>query len=311
MGFLKTLHTVIMLAAMTPAVVTTTIRQDPAPGQAQLARADASFQQRSWQAAADDYRAIVGADPANGMAWFRLATSLEHLGRGEEGLAAYGRAAQLGFQPVRSELGSAHILATKGGANVAAAIEHLQRAIALGMPLPVLDADPGLAAIRTTPEFATLKTQMEAVRFPCRAVHTFDFWVGDFDVTPWDQPNSPAGGTLHNTREYEGCVIVERWTATGGVSRGMSMAFYDTTRHVWRMVWNDDGNGSNDLEGTYFDGAMRFDGWTLDAKGVKQLIRNVLENVSPTVIRQTFSTSSDNGKTWVVQSEGRFVRRKP
>jgi hypothetical protein len=39
-------------------------------------------------------------------------------------------------------------------------------------------------------------------------------------------------------------------------------------------------------------------------------VSNVLENVSPGLIRHIFSTSSDSGKTWTVRSDGRFVRRQ-
>lgn len=144
-------------------------------------------------------------------------------------------------------------------------------------------------------------------RYPCRDVHTFDFWVGTFDTRPWNEPDAPPAGTLHNTREYEGCVIVERWNGAKG--SGMSMSFYDVNRHVWRMIWNDDANQSNDFEGQYQDGAMRFEGWVLGASGEKILARNVLENVSPTVIRHIYSTSRDGGHTWVVRSDGRFTRR--
>ena len=152
------------------------------------------------------------------------------------------------------------------------------------------------------------KPVADDVRYPCRAVQTFDFWVGDFDATPWNGPAVPVRGHLHNTREYEGCVIVERWEAAS--SRGMSMSFYDVNRHVWRMVWNGDDNRSNDFEGSYRDGAMRFEGWILDANGKRLLASNVLENVSPDTIRHIYSTSEDGGKTWVVKSDGRFVRRK-
>lgn len=146
-------------------------------------------------------------------------------------------------------------------------------------------------------------------RYPCRGVHTFDFWVGTFDATPWNKPTASPGGQLHNTREYEGCVIVERWTGASG-SAGMSMAFYDANRHRWRMIWNDDANQSNDLEGSYVDGAMRFQGWVLGSDGKKLLASNVLENVSPDVIRHIYSVSADEGKTWTVKSDGRFVRRQ-
>ncbi len=153
------------------------------------------------------------------------------------------------------------------------------------------------------------RSMADDARFPCRAVHTFDFWVGTFDATPWDQPAAPLRGQLHNTREYDGCVIVERWAGANG-SAGMSMSFYDLNRQVWRMVWNDDSNHSNDFEGSYSDGAMRFKGWVLDSTGKRLLASNVLENVSPGVIRHIYSTSADNGKTWLVKSDGRFVLRK-
>ncbi len=145
-------------------------------------------------------------------------------------------------------------------------------------------------------------------RYPCRAVHTFDFWVGTFDATPWNQPNASPGGELQNTREYDGCVIVERWK--GKNSAGMSMAFYDTNRNKWRMIWNSDSNQSDDLEGSYSDGAMRFTGWVIDSAGKRLLVSNVLQNVSSDVIRHIYSMSEDDGKTWVVKSDGRFVRRQ-
>jgi hypothetical protein len=150
----------------------------------------------------------------------------------------------------------------------------------------------------------------DSIRYPCREEHAFDFWVGDFDSTLWSDPSpSPSiRGHLHNTREYEGCVIVERWE--GASSRGMSMAFYDVNRRVWRMVWNGDDNQSNDFEGAFRDGAMRFEGWVLDADGKRLLARNVLENVSADTIRHVYSISTDEGKTWIVKSDGRFLRRK-
>lgn len=152
------------------------------------------------------------------------------------------------------------------------------------------------------------KPAVDASRYPCNGVHTFDFWVGDFDATPWNEPTSPVRGHLHNTREYEGCVILERWDGVNG-SRGMSMAFYDVNRRVWRMVWNGDDNQSNDFEGSYEDGAMRFEGWVLDPSGERVLARNVLQDVAPDTIRHTYSISTDGGKTWVVKSDGRFRRR--
>jgi hypothetical protein len=163
------------------------------------------------------------------------------------------------------------------------------------------------ASLRSGP--AAAQSAADNARYPCREVHTFDFWVGTFDAMPWNKPDAPSGGQLRNTREYDGCVFIERWTSPH--SNGMSMVFYDVDRKTWRMIWNDDSNGSNDFtEGAFQDGAMRFLGWVTDPKGNRVYASNVLQDVSPGLIRHIFSTSPDSGKTWVVRSDGRFVRRK-
>jgi hypothetical protein len=120
-----------------------------------------------------------------------------------------------------------------------------------------------LCVVAVSPATSLPSQKSNDARYPCQAVHTFDFSVGTFDATPWNQPTASPAGRLQNTREYEGCVIVERWSGVTG-SAGMSMSFYDTNRHAWRMIWNDDSNQSNDFEGEYRDGAMRFKGWMLD-----------------------------------------------
>ena len=166
-----------------------------------------------------------------------------------------------------------------------------------------------VASVACLAALSTSGTAQAADRFPCRDVHTFDFWEGTFDAKPWDKPDAPAAGQLHNTREYDGCVFVERWTSPRG--NGMSIVFYDATRKTWRMFWNDDSNSSNVFdEGVYRDGAMRFTGWVLDPQGQRIMASNVLQNVSPDVIRHIYSTSADSGKTWTTRSDGRFVRVK-
>ncbi len=156
---------------------------------------------------------------------------------------------------------------------------------------------------------AAAQSAADSTRYPCRAVHTFDYWVGTFDAMPWDKPDAPSAGQLNNTREYDGCVFVERWTSPK--QNGMSIVFYDVNLKTWRMIWNDDANSSTVFtEGSYHDGAMRFLGWMTGPKGNPVYASNVLENVSPGLIRHVFSTSADSGKTWTVRSDGRFVRRK-
>jgi hypothetical protein len=272
-----------------------------------MGRADSAFSRKDWQTAAALYREIVRVEDANGAAWFRLGASLESAHKLRDAAAAYERAAALSFQKLGSEFRLARVYAQLNDTKQAFA--HLRQAAALGFPPAFADNEPTLASLRTLPEYNEVRAIAEAAQYPCRSVHTFDFWVGDFDTSPWSQPGAPPTGRLHNTRAYEGCVIVEEFTSPG--SSGMSMAFYDVNRRAWRMVWNDDRNSSNDFEGEYRDGTMRFHGWVLDSNGRRILATNTLINVAPDTIRHIYAISPDSGKTWNVMSDGRFVRRHP
>jgi hypothetical protein len=284
----------------------------PAIATAQTAeslRADSAFQRQDWPTSAALYRGVVQRDTANGPAWYRLGVSLESQRNFSGAADAYQHAAALRFQPKVAELGVSRSYA--GMNDTPQALAHLRNAAVFGFSSEEIADDPGLASLRRQPEFPAILQAAEAARFPCRRQHEFDYWEGTFSVTPWDQPDTPSLGTATNTRLYEGCVFIEKWDG-GPANRGMSMVIYDVSRHAWRMLWNDDRNGSNDFEGHYRDGAMRFSGWVLNAAGQKILTSNVLMDVSPDVIHHIFSTSADSGRTWTIRSSSRWTRqRKP
>jgi hypothetical protein len=273
----------------------------------QMLRANAAFANRDWDAAAKLFGDVARANPSNGLAWFRLGATLEMQHKFRDAAGAYEHAASIGFQPLAAELRLARTYAQLG--DTTSGLAHLRAAARVGFTPALADNEPALAPLRGTPEYARILVEAERGRYPCRDVHTFDYWAGTFDTNPWGQPNAPPTGVATNTREYNGCVIVEHFSGGAGGTQGMSMSFYDVNRKAWRMVWNDDGNGSNDFEGTFSDGAMHFTGWVLDANGKRILARNTLVNVSPDTVHQFYQTSPDSGKTWVTLSDGRYVRR--
>jgi hypothetical protein len=142
--------------------------------------------------------------------------------------------------------------------------------------------------------------------------HQFDFWVGDWVVTPWNGASVTLGRRAENhiSAEYEHCLIRERWTSATG-STGESMNFWDENRRAWRQIWVDGSQSSLDYEGEYEGGAMRFHGWTLGPKGERLMQKLTFFNVSPDTVRQLFERSSDSGKTWSPTFDGRYVRMKP
>jgi hypothetical protein len=162
---------------------------------------------------------------------------------------------------------------------------------------------------------AQTPTQPQTPPRPCptRAEsRQFDFWIGDWEVTPWQQPPGPnmrVLGTSHVEPLLEECLIMENWTGAGG-SSGKSMNFWDVNRKKWRQVWIADIGGSLDYEGEFRDGAMRFEGWTAGASGGRVLQRLTFFPISRDTVRQLFATSADSGRTWQPGFDGRYVRRR-
>ncbi len=73
---------------------------------------------------------------------------------------------------------------------------------------------------------AALAAAPPCTEAPYRA---FDFWIGTWDV---HTPDGQLAGSNRITAEEQGCLLVERWRSTNGVS-GQSYNFYDTTSGRW------------------------------------------------------------------------------
>ena len=152
------------------------------------------------------------------------------------------------------------------------------------------------------------------VPHPCLTMpeaHQFDFWIGTWDVTPWQvkapTPAQKMGfNDIHPILEH--CVLSENWTATRG-GEGKSSNFFDTNLGKWRQIWMADSGGPLDYTGEFRDGAMRFAGWTRDAKGNRVEQKLTFFAIAPDTVRQLFEASTDGGKTWASTFDGRYVKR--
>ena len=284
--------------------------------QSDSARADSAFRSRDWKATADLYNRIAVSNPSQGMAWFRLGLARHALNELDPAIAAYEKALALQFQQPFTLYRLARAHAAKR--NLDRTFQYLDRLAPLNaVPLAIMDTASDLAAARADARWKPFADRVTAVRYPCRAsVETtqFDFWIGNWDVTPWQAPPSsnPASiGTNLIEPILEHCVILENWTGGGpGGGAGKSMNFWDTNRRQWRQIWVADGGGSLDYAGTFRDGAMRFEGWTLSPTGARVLQKLTFFPISRDTVRQLFETSIDSGKTWQPGFDGRYVRKR-
>jgi hypothetical protein len=177
-------------------------------------------------------------------------------------------------------------------------------------------ADPGSTGTRTAPSWLQTTPSQTA---PSQALprcegpeyRQFDFWIGEWDVRPANQPDSPPMSNVI-TKEDDGCVIRERWQ--GARMTGQSVNIYDRTRGKWHQTWVDSTGGLHAYWGTRrSDGAMAFEGEQPPRKsgGPRVPTKLTFFPLGEDKVRQLAESSSqDAGKTWTVTYDLIYTRRK-
>ena len=170
--------------------------------------------------------------------------------------------------------------------------------------LALLAAAAPLVACAQSQAPATYQSPPQAR--PCAAPEhrQFDFWLGEWDV------HDPAGrlaGVNRITREYNGCVLVERYDTGRGYS-GSSFNIYDAGRGKWHQTWVDSGGLLLRLEGGVAAGKMQLAGETVGADGSTTRHRITWTPQSDGSVRQFWETSKTAGP-WEVAFDGRYTRQ--
>jgi hypothetical protein len=132
----------------------------------------------------------------------------------------------------------------------------------------------------------------------------FDFWVGEWDVTVRGQP----AGTSVITLEEKGCMIREQWTAARG-GTGQSMNFYDRTDGKWHQVWIASNGSVLRLSGGLENGSLAYAAEAKRPDGTKVLHRLVFTPNPDGTVRQHWTSSTDDGKTWTDAFDGLYRKR--
>jgi hypothetical protein len=134
------------------------------------------------------------------------------------------------------------------------------------------------------------------------AARQFDFWLGEWEVF---LPNGRKAGDSRIESIAAGCALLENWSGNGGFS-GKSLNTYDRTDQRWHQSWVDSSGSRLDLAGTFADKRM-----VLSSTGKTGPVQRIAWSVDDDgSVRQLWESSSDEGKTWTVQFDGRYVRRK-
>ena len=137
------------------------------------------------------------------------------------------------------------------------------------------------------------------------AYHQFDFFVGSWSVT------TQAGkkiGTDEVTKEYGGCVIVEKWHDAGDPGGGIGLTGYQIGRKTWHQDFMDDGGFVLSIDGALIGTQMIMRGTDYPSDGKSRLHRVTWTPRRDGSVEELWKTSDDGGKTWRVHFDGIFRR---
>jgi len=129
--------------------------------------------------------------------------------------------------------------------------------------------------------------------------HEFDFWIGEWDVLGTDGAHL---GTNSIRPLFDTGALSEHWRSDSGIE-GHSLNCFDPERHCWHQTWVDSTGEMLQLDGGLrADGAMVMEG---TSGGERQRITWSQEGED---VRQVWETSPDDGQTWTLAFDGRYVR---
>ncbi len=131
------------------------------------------------------------------------------------------------------------------------------------------------------------------------AHRAFDFWVGDWHVTPTGSATVIAHSQI--TVTANGCAIEEDFRQTVGPGaaptdyRGRSFTVHDPATAGWQQFYIDSTGQLTHFHGTVVDGAMVLDAPGLVAGVTRRMTIAALADGS---VRQWGQRSTDGGITW-------------
>jgi tetratricopeptide (TPR) repeat protein len=277
--------------------------QKPSP---QMQAANQLVREQKWTEAVTALEAIAEAEPNNGRAWFLLGTSYHQLGKYEKAAEAYEKNIPISKNPAAMyNLACAYSRLKQTDK----AFEWLEKAITNRVFGVNLQTDEDLINIRNDARFAKLAEMLDRQNRPCiysTESRQFDFWIGDWDVF---NTNGQKVGTNLIQSFSEGCALMENWTASVG-GNGKSINYYDASTQKWYQHWIGSGGGALRYEGSFKDGAMRFEGVTIGQDGKKTLQKLTFFKIDENTVRQLAENSTDDGKTWTITYDFKYAKRK-
>jgi hypothetical protein len=262
------------------------------------------FAQSKWPEAAAAYRSIATADPANVLVWQNLGEALLQQHRAAQARDAFQHALDLHSRPVSNQVNIARTYADENDrANALALLQKLIASGYGGIIRPIVLSSIEFARWKSDGPFQALLAQT----VPCQSpeFHQFDFWIGDWEV---QDPQGNVVGRNLVTREQDGCLLIEHWTASAGGQTGTSFNYYDVQDRLWHQLYIDNSGNAEAfpaVAGTLTNARM-----VLRTDSAKPSIsRWTWYTLAPNKVRQMAEQSTDNQKTWTITWDSVYVKK--
>lgn len=282
-------------------------QQTPNTPSPKMMAANEFYNRQKFQEAVKAFGEVIKDEPNNGRAWYLLGNSLHSLGRYEEAIKAFEKNVAIANNPnAMFNIASGYARLKQTGK----AFEWLEKSINSGVaPFVDLEKDEDLENIRTDARFKKMTDLADRQKRPCMysaEARQFDFWLGDWDV--FNLAGQKAG-TNSILSFANGCGLMENWTSALG-NDGKSINYYDASTNKWYQHWMGSTGGALRYEGSFKDGAIRFEGATIGKDGKKTLQKLTFFKLDESTVRQLAETSNDDGKTWTISYDFKYVKRK-
>jgi len=266
------------------------------------------FQNGDYKAAAAAFKQIVKREPENVTAWANLGFSYYNMKEYEKAISAYTKVENRSSLKQNAAYNIACSYSLMGKKEEA--LDALERSIGYGFSnVKLLSTDTDLAIIRDDERFSRFIELAGKNLSPCEynsKCRELDFWIGEWQVI------NVAGATLGTDRiekGQNGCLLRESYTSITNDFTGTSIVFYDPAAESWKQIWIDTGGGIVYYDGHFENGTVHFEGKSIVKDGKIELSRMLLEPNDDGSVRQLIEKSADNGKTWYVWFDGKYVKK--
>lgn len=143
----------------------------------------------------------------------------------------------------------------------------------------------------------------------CTSAETrqFDFWLGEWDVSPGDSTVLIAESTI--TLHDQGCVIIEHWRPFRA-AHGHSINVYDSEEGRWRQTWADASGTRTEYSGSLDAfGVMRLDNMDPAQAGAAPIRQRMnFQRIDANTVRQWGETLNAE-QTWTTTWSFTYRRR--